>query len=96
MTITQQQFEAAQAVQHAAAHAPENQIRLVAGPGTGKSATIEERVRWLLAAGTPPAEIAVVSFTNASAIDLRVRLRVQMYPTRPLVLDSRKHSSPGA
>lgn len=120
MTITLHQSQAAEAVQHAAAHAPQQQVRLVAGPGTGKSQTIQERVRGLLANGIPANQIAVVSFTNASAIDLRVRLRaychqhnlpqidevsittlhslalrmlrqaglLQMYPTRPLVLDN--------
>lgn len=49
MAITPQQIHAAEAVQHAAAHDGSPQIRLVAGPGTGKSFSIEERVRWLLA-----------------------------------------------
>lgn len=74
MTITAADLQAAQAVQHAAAHAPEAQVRLVAGPGTGKSSTIEERVSWLLAQGVPGNQIAVLSFTNASVTDLRLRL----------------------
>ena len=48
MTIRAQDQQAAQAVQHTAAHAPEQQVRLIAGPGSGKSSTIEERVCWLL------------------------------------------------
>src|SRR5690349_8466089 len=55
-----QDVRTAESIQFAAAHAREAQIRLVAGPGTGKSQTIEERIRWLLAEGTNPAEIAVV------------------------------------
>ena len=110
---------AAQAVQEAAAHARQAQVRLVAGPGTGKSSAIERRVCWLLTEGLNPADIAVVSFTKASVIDLRRRLhaychahahaaishvsittlhslalrllrqagQLQMYPTRPLILD---------
>ena len=74
VTLRAQDVRTAEAIQFAAAHAREAQIRLVAGPGTGKSQTIEERIRWLLAEGTNPAEIAVVSFTNASVIDLRERL----------------------
>src|SRR5436190_1829086 len=75
MTLRAQDVQAAQVVQVAAAHAPEAQVRLVAGPGSGKSSTIEERVRWLLEQGTAANRIAVVSFTNASVIDLRLRLR---------------------
>ena len=119
MALSPQDVQAAQAVQEAAAHAGQAQVRLVAGPGTGKSSTIEERVCWLLREGVDPANIAVVSFTNASVIDLRGRLHaycnahahgdirdvsittlhslalrllrqaglLEMYPTRPLVLD---------
>ncbi len=47
MPLTQAQIQAAQAVQYAAAHDQAQQVRLVAGPGTGKSSAIEERVRWL-------------------------------------------------
>ena len=70
MALSPQDVEAAQATQEAAAHAGQAQVRLVAGPGTGKSSTIEERVCWLLREGLDPANIAVVSFTNASVIDL--------------------------
>lgn len=75
VTIRAEDVTAAEAIQVAAAHAPEAQVRLVAGPGSGKSRTIEERVRWLLQSGVEPEDIAVVSFTNASVIDLRLRLR---------------------
>lgn len=74
MPIRQQDIDAAVAIQVAAAQDGADQIRLVAGPGTGKSSTIEERVRHLLDSGVDPADIAVVSFTNASVIDLRMRL----------------------
>ena len=74
MTIRSEDQQAAQAVQHSAAHAPEQQVRLIAGPGTGKSSTIEERVGWLLEQGVEPTRIAVISFTNASVVDLRLRV----------------------
>lgn len=96
MPITQAQIHAAQAVQHAAAHDISQRIRVVAGPGTGKSFAIEERVRWLLAQGAPPGGICVVSFTRASALDLR--RRVQAYclqnaqPTATAVRISTLHS----
>jgi len=72
--ITDDQRASAQAVQHAAAHDPSPQVRLVAGPGTGKSYAIEERVCWLLAKGVPSESICAVSFTRASSLDLRRRV----------------------
>ncbi len=75
MPITPQQIQAAQARQHASAHDNSLQVRLVAGPGTGKSFAIEERVRWLLETGISADRIYVVSFTRASALDLRRRVR---------------------
>src|SRR3990172_3544162 len=74
-SITSEQLVAAEAVQHDAAHAIDKQVRLVAGPGTGKSSTIEERVRWLLATGVLADTIFVVSFTRASSLDLRKRIQ---------------------
>jgi DNA helicase II / ATP-dependent DNA helicase PcrA len=75
MPISPAQIQAAKTVQDAAAHDNSQQIRLVAGPGTGKSFSIEERVCWLLNSGIPPAGIVAVSFTRASASDLRQRIR---------------------
>lgn len=75
MTITPQQKQAAEAAQHAAAQDAADQIRLIAGPGTGKSYAVEERVRWLLAGGAHPGGLFVVSFTRASARDLRARIQ---------------------
>jgi ATP-dependent DNA helicase UvrD/PcrA len=74
MPITPQQIQAAEAAQRAAAHDGSQQIRLVAGPGTGKSYSIEERVCWLLGQGIQPRAIIVVSFTRASSIELRTRI----------------------
>jgi len=74
MPITPAQIHAAQLVQHTAAHDPAPQVRLIAGPGTGKSFAIQERVAWLLGSQTQPSEVFVVSFTRASARDLRDRI----------------------
>ncbi|MBN1203189.1 MAG: UvrD-helicase domain-containing protein [Anaerolineae bacterium] len=60
--------------QKRAARETASHIRLVAGPGTGKSFVIEERVRWLLERGVPPKSIFVVSFTRASSADLKKRI----------------------
>lgn len=72
--ITDAQRAAAQAVQHAAAHDTSTHVRLVAGPGTGKSFAIEERVCWLIENSVPAQAIWAVSFTRASSQDLRRRI----------------------
>lgn len=74
MPITEEQILQAQEGQYAAAHDPSPQVRLVAGPGTGKSFAIQERVNWLLERRIAPDTIFVVSFTRASARDLRRRI----------------------
>ncbi len=74
MPITPQQVQAASAVQQRAARDTSPQVRIVAGPGTGKSYAIQDRVLWLISRGVAPREIFVVSFTRASARDLRTRI----------------------
>lgn len=74
MPIRDEQKTAAQTVQHAAAHDQSPQVRLLAGPGTGKSSSIEERVHWLLTDGVAPGKIVAVSFTRAAAKDLEERI----------------------
>ena len=65
---------AAQVTQDAAAHSNTAQTRLIAGPGTGKSNTIVNRLCWLLSEGAQASRIFVVSFTRASANDLKNRV----------------------
>ena len=75
MPVTQQQIQNAKLVQDAAAHDLTQTIRLVAGPGTGKSFVIEGRVHWLLASqNIPPENIIAISFTRAAAKDLKERI----------------------
>lgn len=75
MPLRREQIEEAERAQHLAAHDTSKHVRVVAGPGTGKSATIEERVCWLLAEkNVPPACIVAVSFTRASSVDLEKRI----------------------
>ena len=75
MIFTPDQISQAKIQQDNAAHDEHDKVRLIAGPGTGKSHTIQERVAWLLKNGTNPEAIFVVSFTRASALDLRIRIR---------------------
>jgi DNA helicase-2/ATP-dependent DNA helicase PcrA len=73
--LRREQIDEAEKAQHLAAHDTSEHVRVVAGPGTGKSATIEERVCWLLAENhVAPECIVAVSFTRASAMDLGKRI----------------------
>ena len=65
---------AASAAQRAAATDPSPHVRVIAGPGTGKSQTIEQRVCWLLDQGVAAERIVGVSFTRAASADLSARV----------------------
>lgn len=64
MPITAAQKAVADQQQWAAARDRAPQVRLVAGPGTGKSHTIEKRVADLLLNGVTPTNVYVISFTH--------------------------------
>lgn len=74
MPISPQQIQTAQQRQFVAAQDTNSRIRVIAGPGTGKSRCIEERVNYLLAQGNQPNSIFVISFTRASSRDLKERV----------------------
>lgn len=74
MPFTPAQVTAANAQQDAAASDPAPQVRVVAGPGTGKSRTIEKRVGSLLGSGVAGQNICVISFTRATWSDLARRI----------------------
>lgn len=57
--------------QKAAAISNEPVIRTVAGPGTGKTKTMEARVRHLIEQGVDPKTILALSFTNESASEFK-------------------------
>ncbi len=61
--------------QQTAAQEPAAEIRLVAGPGSGKSFSIEGRVEHLLQTNVDAASIRAVSFTRNAAKDLGDRIR---------------------
>lgn len=78
-----------------AAHETAHRTRLIAGPGTGKTFVIEERVRWLLEQGVSPSSIYIISFTKAASSDLRRRIIqrcVEKYPEVRQVNVSTLHS----
>lgn len=60
---------------HGIAASTHNRIRVLAGPGTGKSFAMKRRVaRILEVEGVPPAEILAVTFTRVAAEDLQREL----------------------
>lgn len=73
MPLDPHDVEEARCRQHGAAQDPSDTVRLVAGPGTGKSASIEERFRWLCHSGVNPRHVYGVSFTRAASKDLHLR-----------------------
>lgn len=75
MPITAAQKALAEQRQWAAARDGAPQVRLVAGPGTGKSHTIEKRVADLLSNGATPGNVYVISFTRATCAELNARIR---------------------
>ncbi len=76
MPITVAQKALAEQRQWAAARDGAPQVRLVSGPGTGKSHTIEKRVADLLTNGAAPGNVYVISFTRATCAELNDRIRV--------------------
>ena len=71
--------------QRAAAAIGGGPIRVVAGAGTGKTAVIAERFRRLVSAGTPPASILVMTFTERAAAEMRQRIEDQIGDAAPAV-----------
>lgn len=74
MPITAAQRGQAEQRQWAAARDAAPQVRLVAGPGSGKSHTIQKRVADLLCNGATPANVYVISFTRATCAELDARI----------------------
>ncbi len=74
MPITPAQRDAAEQKQWAAAQDSAGEVRLVAGPGTGKSKVIEMRVAHVLNNEGDPSKVYVISFTKAAYAELRDRI----------------------
>ena len=63
------------AEQLTAAHSPHRTSLVVAGPGTGKTATLLMRVQHLLAGGAKPQDFLILTFSNRAARELVDRLQ---------------------
>lgn len=49
-------------------------IAVIAGPGSGKTTVLVQRITRLLKSGVPPKDITVITFTNAAAREIEKRL----------------------
>ena len=70
--------------ERAAAHRG-SAFQLQAGPGTGKTRTLEKRVRSLLDEGVDPAAILILTFSNRAAGELAVRLGASVAEAAPRI-----------
>ena len=68
--------EAPDETQRLAIDASAEPLRVLAGPGTGKTRTLIGRVSHLIEKGADPHSIAILTFSNLSAQDLATRLRL--------------------
>jgi DNA helicase-2/ATP-dependent DNA helicase PcrA len=71
--------------QRAAAAIEGGPVRVVAGAGTGKTAVIAERFRRLVAGGSAPGSILVMTFTERAAAEMRQRIEEQIGAAAPSV-----------
>lgn len=61
--------------QHEAACFGDTPLRIIAGPGTGKTTTLTARVEYLLDQGVEPERILLLTFTRRSAREILTRVR---------------------
>jgi superfamily I DNA/RNA helicase len=62
-------------VAYAIAAAPQSRVRVIAGPGTGKSYAMKRRVAKILELGAAPQKVLAVTFTRVAAEDLHRELQ---------------------
>src|SRR5712664_762516 len=60
--------------QRAAATFDGDQLRILAGAGTGKTTTLTARVAWLVESGIPPERVMALTFTRRAARQMSHRI----------------------
>ncbi len=71
--------------QREAVAAPDDEhLRILAGPGAGKTHVLVERSARLIAAGLPAGALAAITYTNSARDELLARLRQRLGPEAPL------------
>jgi DNA helicase-2/ATP-dependent DNA helicase PcrA len=93
MAITHAQRAAANQQQLQAAQDGSAQVRLIAGPGTGKSRTVEKRVAHVLSQRATSGDVYVISFTRATCMELSDRVRRYCSEQDPPIDSSHVHIS---
>src|SRR5690242_4871160 len=63
------------AQRRAATESLERPLLILAGAGSGKTATLAARVAWLIASGVAPERILLLTFTRRAALELLTRTR---------------------
>lgn len=67
--------------QTAAITHPEGPVMVIAGPGTGKTRVLTERIAWLIEEGvTEPERILAITFSNRAAEEIRERVCSRISP----------------
>ncbi len=73
--VQQQWLEQLNPEQRAAATHPDGPLLVLAGAGTGKTMTLSARVAWLIAQGTAPERLMLLTFTRRAAREMLQRVR---------------------
>jgi DNA helicase-2/ATP-dependent DNA helicase PcrA len=68
--------------QRAAATFEGDQLRILAGAGTGKTTTLTARVAWLVAGGVPAERVMALTFTRRAAREMMHRCHAQLTGVR--------------
>lgn len=63
----------------------EGPLLVLAGPGSGKTTVIVNRILYLLERGVPPESILVITFTRDAALSMQQRFRQHSGKTQPVV-----------
>jgi DNA helicase II / ATP-dependent DNA helicase PcrA len=80
------------ASQQAAAQHYGSAYNLQAGPGTGKTRTLIERVKWLIAQGVDPTSVLVLTFSNRAAGELAERFSAAVPNEAPRIWTGTFHA----